>query len=61
MKVAGGLLCSIGGLLVVMNILYQNDTGHKMDPSAVLLGIVLVVIGILLCAKKPKSKDDKKK
>lgn len=57
MKVAGGLLCGIGGFLVIMNILFQNDTGKNMDPVAVLLGIVLVVVGIILCIKKPKKKD----
>ena len=60
MKVAGGLLCGIGGLVVVMNILFQNSTGKNMDPVAVLLGIVLVVIGIILCVRKPKNKDGKK-
>lgn len=60
MKLAGGLLCGIGGFLVVMNILFQNSTGKNMDPVAVLLGLVLVVIGIILCVRKPKNKDEKK-
>lgn len=61
MKVAGGLLCGIGGFLVIMNILFQNSTGKNADPVAILLGLVLVVVGIILCVRKNKNNGDSKK
>ncbi len=61
MKVAGGLLCGIGGFLVIVNILFQNSTGKNADPIAILLGIVLVIVGIFLCVKRNKNSDDNKK
>ncbi len=57
MKVAGSLLSIIGVILVVVNILFQNNTGRNMDAGAVLIGVVLLILGILLYLKKPKNKD----
>ena len=53
MKVAGGLLMAIGAILVVLTILFQNDTG-KSSPLTVCVGIVLLVAGIVVFNVKPK-------
>lgn len=57
MKVAGGLLMAIGAILVVLTILFQNDTG-KSSPLTVCVGIVLLVAGIVVFNVKPKDKKD---
>lgn len=57
MKVAGGLLMALGGFWVIMNILYQNDTGNKLDPLSVLIGIALFVVGLIVFNIKSKKNN----
>jgi len=56
MKIAGGLMMTIGAILAVSTILFQNDTG-KSSPLTIFLGIIFVVAGIVIFNIKPKNKD----
>jgi uncharacterized membrane protein len=56
MKIAGGLLIAVGA---AMAILFQQSNG-KFETVPTLIGIVVIVLGIIAFASKPKSKNDKK-
>ena len=55
MKVAGGLLLALGGILIAVAIMLGNETGRS-SPGTMIIGVILLVLGLIVCMLKPKGR-----
>lgn len=58
MKIAGGILMALGGIMVALAAMYTQDTGRN-SPMTVILGIIFAVAGIVILTSNKNSNKDK--